>query len=473
MKKWGVLPIALVTLGWLVSATDARPDQKEIAGPISLVPFNANNAFYGPSLTVSPDGTQIYLFIQAAFPNPDHIRLYTNPNNHDGYRSQFTLNSIILSDPNNFLGGPSVFQYGSKYYMTISRSPDANIFHELDWLTSTDGIHWTTYPFLLSTNSQQIPAVSLQYAVINGTPYFWGLMGFTAGPPQHASGLGAVRAHVNLADPRGYDYIEIFSAGAWTRANADGTFAFNPQNLWLSASDPKLFWNGTYWEIWANVPGPRVRCGCTNASSQNPTGFGDRFFYRAVDTNLLLGPVQAVGQDPLSPVRCLPAGYDNSRTEPLPLFDREGILLLYSATNDQICRSDFFGQYTVMTRVVSPPLSFFTLTPCRVLDTRNPGYAALSGPQSFPVSGLCGVPAGARSVSFNATVVGPTTNVLVSLNGGDATAPGTNAQYVRAGNVRAGASVVELALDGTILVSPTFDTPGQTHFILDVNGYFQ
>jgi hypothetical protein len=437
------------------------------------VPFNANNAYYSPSVTTNPDGSQIYLYIQEAFPGHDHISLYTNPNNLDGYRSQFSFNSILLSDPNNFLGGPSVFQYNGTYYLTISRSPDAKIFHELDWLTSIDGVHWTTYPFLLSTNSQQIPTVSLQPVVINGTAYFWGFMGFTAGPPQHASGLGAVRAHVNLSDPRGYDYIEIFSLGAWTRVNADGTFAFNPQNLWLSASDPKLFFNGNSWEIWANVPGPRVLCGCTNSSSQSPTGFGDRFFYRAVDTNLLLGPVQAVVQDPLAPVRCLPAGYDNSRTEPLPLFDGQGIELLYSATNDQACRSDFLGQYTVMTRVAPTSLSFYTVTPCRVLDTRNPGYSPLVAAQSFPVGGLCGVPASARSVSFNATVVAPTSNVLVNLNGGDATAPGTNAQYVQAGAVRAGAAVVGLALDGSILVTPTFDSTGQTHFVLDVNGYFQ
>ncbi len=233
----------------------------------------------------------------------------------------------------------------------------------------------------------------------------------------------------------------------------------------------------TTWEIWANGIAPRVAplCGCTNATSSNSTGYADRFFYRTVDpASLLMGPAQAVVQDPVSPVRCLPAAYDDSRTEPLPLFDHEGLFILFSATNDQACRSDFFGQWTVMTRVVPKPLSFYTVSPCRVLDTRNPGFSPLTGPpQSFPVGGLCGVPATARSVSLNATVVTPTAGVLVSLNGGDATAPGTNAQYALAGVTHAGATVVELALDGSILVTPTFDSPGQTHFLLDVNGYWQ
>src|SRR4029078_8310961 len=57
-------------------------------------------------------------------------------------------------------------------------------------------------------------------------------------------------------------------------------------------------------------------------------------------------------------------------------------------------------------------LQFYPLTPCRVLDTRNPA-GALGGPaiaggtsRSFPIpSSACGVPATATAYSFNATVV--------------------------------------------------------------------
>ena len=56
---------------------------------------------------------------------------------------------------------------------------------------------------------------------------------------------------------------------------------------------------------------------------------------------------------------------------------------------------------------------FFSVTPCRVVDTRNPagptGGPALAGGQtrSFPVSGgTCGIPATALAVSVNLTAVG-------------------------------------------------------------------
>ena len=52
-------------------------------------------------------------------------------------------------------------------------------------------------------------------------------------------------------------------------------------------------------------------------------------------------------------------------------------------------------------------LSLYTLTPCRVLDTRQNGGAAFSGIKEVVVSGTCGVPSTARAFVFNATVVPP------------------------------------------------------------------
>ena len=52
-------------------------------------------------------------------------------------------------------------------------------------------------------------------------------------------------------------------------------------------------------------------------------------------------------------------------------------------------------------------LSLYTLTPCRVLDTRQNGGAPFSGTREVMVSGTCGVPATAQAYVFNATVVPP------------------------------------------------------------------
>src|SRR5262249_15207992 len=60
------------------------------------------------------------------------------------------------------------------------------------------------------------------------------------------------------------------------------------------------------------------------------------------------------------------------------------------------------------------PLDFYTLTPCRAVDTRLPagptGGPSLAGGgarRRFAVSGLCGIPVDARAIQANVTVVGP------------------------------------------------------------------
>jgi hypothetical protein len=63
------------------------------------------------------------------------------------------------------------------------------------------------------------------------------------------------------------------------------------------------------------------------------------------------------------------------------------------------------------------PLGFYTLTPCRVVDTRNavgpfggPALACSStpAPRLFALAVACGIPATARAVSYNVAVTQPT-----------------------------------------------------------------
>ena len=56
------------------------------------------------------------------------------------------------------------------------------------------------------------------------------------------------------------------------------------------------------------------------------------------------------------------------------------------------------------------PLSYFTLTPCRLYDSRNVPATALQDatPRTVQAIGSCGIPVGAKAVAFNVTAVGPT-----------------------------------------------------------------
>ena len=68
------------------------------------------------------------------------------------------------------------------------------------------------------------------------------------------------------------------------------------------------------------------------------------------------------------------------------------------------------------------PFQFFSVTPCRIVDTRNPvvpagtgGPALASGsPRNFPIAGQCGVPS-ATAATLNVTLVSPTQDGFLSI----------------------------------------------------------
>jgi hypothetical protein len=129
---------------------------------------------------------------------------------------------------------------------------------------------------------------------------------------------------------------------------------------------------------------------------------------------------------------------------------------------------------------VPPPsaTSFFTLTPCRVADTRNPvgssGGPALSANtiRNFPVTGLCGIPSSARAVAINLTVFLPSDNGDLRVYPAGGAAPLASAINFRAGSVRANNAFVQVSSGGQISVQ--CDMPsGGTNFLFDVYGYFQ
>ncbi len=125
--------------------------------------------------------------------------------------------------------------------------------------------------------------------------------------------------------------------------------------------------------------------------------------------------------------------------------------------------------------------NFYTLTPCRVLDTRLTGVPlSQSNPQQvYQLSGVCGVPASARAVALNVTIVNATTNLSVQGYPGDLGPSGTSvvSATVSVNPVIAGMAVLPLATNGSgtlgvlvTLVPPA--TTGQTDLLLDVSGYF-
>jgi len=121
---------------------------------------------------------------------------------------------------------------------------------------------------------------------------------------------------------------------------------------------------------------------------------------------------------------------------------------------------------------------FYTLTPCRVADTRNsygpsggPSLAANDG-RDFPVAGLCGVPSTAKAVAFNVAVVVPGNSGDLRVYPAGAAAPLASSINFRPGVIRANSGFYALGSSGQITVHCDMAS-GATDFFVDVYGYFQ
>jgi subtilisin family serine protease len=122
--------------------------------------------------------------------------------------------------------------------------------------------------------------------------------------------------------------------------------------------------------------------------------------------------------------------------------------------------------------------SFHTLTPCRIVDTRN-ADGSLGGPplnagatRDFPVAGVCDVPVSAKAVAANLTVVNPTGPGHLTVFAAGESLPLASTLNFRTGVVRANNAVIPLGTGGQISVSCSMPS-GTTNFILDVTGYFE
>lgn len=121
--------------------------------------------------------------------------------------------------------------------------------------------------------------------------------------------------------------------------------------------------------------------------------------------------------------------------------------------------------------------SFHTLTPCRLIDTRNPdgpyaGPALSSGvSRNFTLAGQCGIPASAEAVVVNVTAVNPPSEGQITGYPAGLTPPNTNTISFTAGRTRANNAVLPLAAGGILAVRPFVANGEAVHMVLDVTGY--
>ena len=139
------------------------------------------------------------------------------------------------------------------------------------------------------------------------------------------------------------------------------------------------------------------------------------------------------------------------------------------------CPLTMDSEKTVTATFSTPPVSFYTVTPCRAYDSRSPAWASplrAGTCTQLAIGGRCGIPATAKAVSLNVTVVSPSAGGHLRLYASGTPRPGTSSINFASGQTRANNAVVSLGVDGAMDVHVS--QPGGTaHVVLDVTGYFQ
>jgi len=121
--------------------------------------------------------------------------------------------------------------------------------------------------------------------------------------------------------------------------------------------------------------------------------------------------------------------------------------------------------------------SFYTVSPCRLIDTRGaigaygaPSLAA-NVTRTFVFDGQCGIASAASAISFSVTVAGASTAGVLQLAPSGASSTGTAALSYQANGARASNAIIATGPGGDIAAT-CIQASGACNLVVDVNGYF-
>ena len=119
-----------------------------------------------------------------------------------------------------------------------------------------------------------------------------------------------------------------------------------------------------------------------------------------------------------------------------------------------------------------PDMDFFTVTPCRVIDTRESGCGALMPHEIryFPIASRCGVPVSARAISADITVLAPQASGSLRIYGASQARAG-DAVTFGVGRNRSNHGIYPVLGEvGILAIENNSDQP--LDFTIDTSGYF-
>jgi hypothetical protein len=128
-----------------------------------------------------------------------------------------------------------------------------------------------------------------------------------------------------------------------------------------------------------------------------------------------------------------------------------------------------------VTLAPATPLDFYTTSPCRIYDSRQGAGPLLSGvARIIQATGTCGIPAGARALAANVTVILPTGAGNAALYPGNYPQPVASTLNFLPGITRSNHAILPLATNGTgtLTALVAIAGSGSADVAIDVSGYF-
>lgn len=159
----------------------------------------------------------------------------------------------------------------------------------------------------------------------------------------------------------------------------------------------------------------------------------------------------------------------------VPHLSADGRVTAFNSLSPALVEDDLTEGNVFAYVIPNPGKGFYTVTPCRLLDSRLSGPVLSSEvPRKVIATGSCGIPATARSLAVNVTLLQPSGAGRLVLQPGDVSSEGSSVHFA-AGDTRAHHATVALAFDGTgtLSLTPRIDGGGTVHVLLDVFGYHQ
>ncbi len=160
-------------------------------------------------------------------------------------------------------------------------------------------------------------------------------------------------------------------------------------------------------------------------------------------------------------------------------ISRNGRAAWFDTAEGDVVAGDYnFTEDVFVDHTPPPPTDFHTVTPCRLLDTRIPGYgpALESGAlRLLAVHGACGIPPAARALAVNVTVLGGTGSGSLLLHPGGVTVAEGSTINFNAGSTRSNNAIAVLTpgVERGLAVTTSVAGGGSVHLILDVSGWFE